>query len=111
MGAAAAVFVADVAKEADVVRLPGEVKTALGGADILINNAGIKRKNLTDFTLDEWKSVQDTNVTSVFLMCRAFIPMMQRKGYGRILNMTWIMAHVSMAQRTAYSTSKRPCWD
>jgi NAD(P)-dependent dehydrogenase (short-subunit alcohol dehydrogenase family) len=106
-GCEAAVFVADVAKEADVDRLPAEVKSALGGADILINNAGINiRKNLTDFTLDEWKSVQDTNVTSVFLMCRAFIPLMRGKGYGRILNMTSIMAHVSMAQRTAYSTSK-----
>jgi NAD(P)-dependent dehydrogenase (short-subunit alcohol dehydrogenase family) len=107
IGAEAAVFVADVAKESDVDRLPAEVKAALGGADILINNAGINiRKNLTDFTLDEWKSVQDTNVTSVFLMCRAFIPLMRGKGYGRILNMTSIMAHVSMAQRTAYSTSK-----
>jgi NAD(P)-dependent dehydrogenase (short-subunit alcohol dehydrogenase family) len=106
-GSEAAVFTADVAKEADVERLPAEVKAALGGADILINNAGINiRKNLTDFTLDEWKSVQDTNVTSVFLMCRAFIPLMRGKGYGRILNMTSIMAHVSMAQRTAYSTSK-----
>jgi NAD(P)-dependent dehydrogenase (short-subunit alcohol dehydrogenase family) len=103
----AAVFVADVAKEADVARVAGEVKAALGGADILINNAGINiRKNLVDFSLDEWKSVQDTNVTSVFLMCRAFIPLMQGKKYGRILNMTSIMAHVSMAQRTAYSTSK-----
>lgn len=107
IGTEAAVFVADVTKESDVDRLPAEVKAALGGADILINNAGINiRKNLTDFTLDEWKSVQDTNVTSVFLMCRAFIPLMRGKGYGRILNMTSIMAHVSMAQRTAYSTSK-----
>ncbi len=102
-GGEAVVYVGDVAKEEDVARLAQEV----GSIDILINNAGINiRKNIVDFTLDEWRSVQDTNVTSVFLMCRAFVPGMKGKGYGRILNMTSIMSHVSMPQRTAYSTSK-----
>jgi NAD(P)-dependent dehydrogenase (short-subunit alcohol dehydrogenase family) len=48
----------------------------------------------------------DTNLTSVFLMCRAFVPHMKGTGYGRILNMTSIMSHVSLADRTAYSSSK-----
>jgi NAD(P)-dependent dehydrogenase (short-subunit alcohol dehydrogenase family) len=106
-GGDAAAFVADVTQESDVARVAAEIISALGRVDILINNAGINiRKNLVDFTLDEWNSVQDTNVLSVFLMCRALIPHMTGKGYGRILNMTSIMAHVSLAQRTAYSTSK-----
>jgi NAD(P)-dependent dehydrogenase (short-subunit alcohol dehydrogenase family) len=101
------VFVADVAREADVERLRGEVGATWPRVDILINNAGINvRKNLVDFTLDEWSSVQNTNVTAVFLMCRAFVPAMKGSGYGRILNMTSIMSHVSMPMRTAYSTSK-----
>jgi len=101
------VFVADVAQEAEVERLRSEVAAAWPRLDILINNAGINvRKNLVDFTLDEWSSVQNTNVTAVFLMCRAFLPMMKGTGYGRILNMTSIMSHVSMPMRTAYSTSK-----
>jgi len=101
------VFVADVSREADVERLRGEVSAAFPRVDILINNAGINvRKNLVDFTLDEWSSVQNTNVTAVFLLCRAFVPMMKGTGYGRILNMTSIMSHVSMPMRTAYSTSK-----
>jgi len=104
---AARIFVADVSREADVARLQSEVAAAFPRVDILVNNAGINiRKNLTDFTLDEWSSVQNTNVTAVFLMCRAFIPMMKGAGYGRILNMTSIMSHVSMPMRTAYSTSK-----
>jgi NAD(P)-dependent dehydrogenase (short-subunit alcohol dehydrogenase family) len=104
---AARTFVADVSREEDVARLRTEVATAFPRVDILINNAGINiRKNLTDFTLEEWSSVQNTNVTAVFLMCRAFIPMMKGAGYGRILNMTSIMSHVSMPMRTAYSTSK-----
>jgi NAD(P)-dependent dehydrogenase (short-subunit alcohol dehydrogenase family) len=74
---------------------------------ILINNAGINvRKNLTDFTLDEWQSVIDTNLTSVFLLCRSFVPHMRGSGYGRVLNMTSIMSHISLPQRSAYSASK-----
>jgi NAD(P)-dependent dehydrogenase (short-subunit alcohol dehydrogenase family) len=103
----ARVFVADVSSETDVERLRGEVTAAFPRVDILINNAGINiRKNLVDFTLEEWSSVQNTNVTAVFLMCRAFVPVMKGAGYGRILNMTSIMSHVSMPMRTAYSTSK-----
>ena len=103
----ASVFVADISREVDVTRLCGEVAAAFPRVDILINNAGINiRKPITDFTLEEWSSVQDTNITAVFLMCRAFVPFMRGTGYGRIINMTSIMSHVSMPMRTAYSTSK-----
>jgi len=103
----AKVFVADVSREEDVARLRSEVAAAFPRVDILINNAGINvRKNIVDFTFEEWSSVLNTNVTAVFLICRAFIPMMKGAGYGRILNMTSIMSHVSMPMRTAYSTSK-----
>ena len=106
-GCDARVFVADVSREADAGRLHEEVSAAFPRVDILINNAGINvRKMLVDFTLEEWSSVQNTNVTAVFLMCRAFVPMMKGAGYARILNMTSIMSHVSMPLRTAYSTSK-----
>ena len=106
-GGESRIFLADVSSEVDVERLKHEVAGAFGHVDILVNNAGINnRKNLVDFTLDEWQRVMDTNVTSVFLMCRAFIPMMKGRGYGRILNMTSIMAHVSLPGRTVYSTTK-----
>ncbi|MDE3196053.1 MAG: SDR family oxidoreductase [Acidobacteriota bacterium] len=106
-GAKADVFVADIAKEDQVLKLESDISSQIGKVQILINNAGTNlRKNITDFTLDEWKSVQDTNLTSVFLMCRSFVPHMKGTGYGRILNMTSIMAHVSMAQRTLYSSTK-----
>jgi NAD(P)-dependent dehydrogenase (short-subunit alcohol dehydrogenase family) len=78
-----------------------------GEANIVINNAGINiRKNLVEFTLEEWNRVMDSNLTSVFLMCRSFVPHMKGKGYGRILNMTSIMSHVSLPGRSAYSSSK-----
>lgn len=106
-GGAASVFVADVALETGVSELETAVSNSLGPVQILVNNAGVNiRKNLVDFSLEEWRSVLDTNLTSVFLMCRAFVPQMKGLGYGRILNMTSIMSHVSLPGRGAYSASK-----
>jgi NAD(P)-dependent dehydrogenase (short-subunit alcohol dehydrogenase family) len=106
-GGRADFFLADVKDEQQVERLEAEVSARLGKIQILVNNAGINlRKNLIDFSLAEWQSVLDTNLTSVFLMCRKFVPHMRGTGYGRILNMTSIMSHVSLPQRSAYSASK-----
>jgi len=106
-GGAAEKYQADVTKEQDVRRLEQEVSASQGKVAILINNAGVNcRKNITDFTLDEWHSVIDTNLTAVFLMCRSFVPHMKGTGYGRILNMTSIMSHISLPGRAAYSSSK-----
>jgi NAD(P)-dependent dehydrogenase (short-subunit alcohol dehydrogenase family) len=106
-GGRAAVFVADVTDEENVTALEAGVSNQLGRVQILINNAGINiRKNLTEFSFEQWRRVLDTNLTSVFLMCRAFIPHMRGTGYGRILNMTSIMSHVSLPGRSAYSSSK-----
>ena len=107
VGGTASVFAADITQEDQVVKLEQEVSATVGKVQILINNAGTNnRKNIEDFTLEEWRAVQDTNVTSVFLMCKAFVPHMKGTGYGRILNMTSIMAHVSMPQRALYSSTK-----
>jgi NAD(P)-dependent dehydrogenase (short-subunit alcohol dehydrogenase family) len=106
-GSHAACFKTDVTDEAAVDKLRDDVLARFGAADILINNAGINiRKPVHEFSLEEWRRVNDTNVTSVFLACRAFVPQMKGRGYGRIINMTSIMSHVSLPGRTAYSTSK-----
>jgi NAD(P)-dependent dehydrogenase (short-subunit alcohol dehydrogenase family) len=105
--AVAEVFVADVTQEDQVARLADEIKTRFGNPQLLINNAGINvRKNLVDFSIEEFRSVLDTSLISTFLMCRAFVPGMQGTGYGRIINMTSIMSHVSLAGRAAYSSAK-----
>ncbi len=107
LGATAEIFVADVTSENDVARVAVEVSDRLGRTQILINNAGVNiRRPATEFTLEEWRRVLDTNLTSVFLMCRAFVPKMLGQGYGRILNLTSIMSHVALPQRTAYCASK-----
>ena len=106
-GGRAEAFVADVTSESGVAQLADQVRARLGPPDILINNAGINiRKPVHEFTLEEWTRVLATNLNGPFLCCRAFVPGMIDKRFGRILNMTSIMSHVSLAGRTAYSASK-----
>src|SRR5258706_13711219 len=107
IGGQAAVFLADITKPADVARLESEVTARIGQVQILVNNAGMNiRKNLIEVTPEEWHSVIDTHLTSAFLMCRAFVPRMKGRGYGRIINLASIMSHVSLPGRSAYSASK-----
>jgi len=106
-GGTAAVFVGDVTREEDVAAVASGVLERFGPAQILINNAGTNiRKNLVDYSLEEFRSVIDSSLISTFLMCRAFVPGMKGTGYGRVLNMTSIMSHISLPQRTAYSSAK-----
>jgi gluconate 5-dehydrogenase len=106
-GGKAEFFTADVTNEQDVTSMAAAVKEKLGTVDIVVNNAGTNiRKKLEDFSLAEFRSVIDSSLISTFLVSRAFLPQMRGRGYGRFLNMTSIMAHVSLPQRTAYSSAK-----
>lgn len=106
-GVETAVFTADVTAEPDIAELAQAVNARFPKPQILINSAGTNiRKNLVDFTLDEFRSVVDSSLISTFLACRAFVPGMMGTGYGRIINMTSIMAHISLPGRTAYSSGK-----
>ena len=107
VGGKAQVFQADVSEEAQIRKLEHDVMGVFNGVHILINNAGINlRKPLVEFTLEEWRRVLDTNLTSVFLMCRSFVPHMKGTGYGRVINMASMMSRVSLPGRSAYSASK-----
>jgi len=106
-GGKAHAIVADVREEAEVARLAAQVRAEAGDPDILINNAGINlRKPLHQFTLEEWRLVTQTNLDSAFLCSRAFVPGMIEKKFGRVLNLASTMAHVALAERTAYCASK-----
>src|SRR5262249_39593823 len=100
-------FACDVRDEAQVQGLAAQVMQRIGAAHILVNNAGTAiRKRVHEFTMEEWRTVMETNLTGPWLMCRAFVPQMKGRGYGRIINMTSIMAHVSSEGRGVYSASK-----
>jgi NAD(P)-dependent dehydrogenase (short-subunit alcohol dehydrogenase family) len=106
-GGTAATFTAEMTNEDDVAKLQKAVEAWRPRAQILINSAGTNiRKDMVDFRLDEFRSVLDSSIISTFLGCRAFVPGMKGTGYGRIINLTSIMAHISLPGRTAYSSAK-----
>ena len=106
-GAEAETFTCEVRDEAQVKQLAEDVSKRFGAVHILVNNAGTAiRKNVIDFSLEEWRALTDTNITGVFLMCKYFVPHMRGHGYGRIINLTSIMAHVSSSGRGVYSATK-----
>jgi gluconate 5-dehydrogenase len=78
-----------------------------GPIDILINNAGINRRGaIEDLSEEDFDAVMDTNVKGVFLACRAFLPKMRERGWGRVVNLASILGTVGMAQRVPYASSK-----
>ena len=106
-GGSAEYVVADVTDEMAAAEVDHAVSESLGTCDILINNAGINnRKAIEDFTMAEWREILDVNLTGPFMMARRFVRGMKAKKWGRIINMTSIMSHVSLPQRTGYSTTK-----
>jgi len=107
LGTEAEPFRADITDEQQVLQLERDIASRLGPVEILVNNAGINiRKYCVDYTLEEWNSVLHTNLTSVFLMCRSFVPHMKQRRWGRIINIASIMGHISFPQRTIYSATK-----
>jgi NAD(P)-dependent dehydrogenase (short-subunit alcohol dehydrogenase family) len=106
-GADGEIYVCDVREEAQIKQVAERVRARFGAAHILVNNAGTAiRKNIIDFSFEEWRALTDTNVTGVFLMSKYIVPLMKGQGYGRIINLTSIMAHVSTVGRGVYSTTK-----
>jgi NAD(P)-dependent dehydrogenase (short-subunit alcohol dehydrogenase family) len=83
---------ADVSSEADVQRLADEALAECGRIDILVNNAGLyaslEMRAFDEIPLEEWRRVMDVNVASMFLMCRAVVPIMRGRGGGRIVNIS-----------------------
>ena len=97
----------DVADEASVEAAIRSVVDRLGRLDVLVNNAGINiRKQPQDYTLAEWRSVIDTNLTSAFLCSRAVYPVMKAAGGGKIINIGSMMSIFGTAFVAAYSASK-----
>jgi NAD(P)-dependent dehydrogenase (short-subunit alcohol dehydrogenase family) len=83
---------ADVANEEDVQRLVDETVGRLGSVDVLVNNAGLyaslAMRPFTEIPLAEWRQVMDVNVASMFLTCRAVVPVMRGQGGGKIVNIS-----------------------
>lgn len=99
---------ADVSDFAQAELLIKEATTCYGQVDILVNNAGTTRDTLLmTMKEDQWDTVIDTNLKSVFNCCKAVArPMIRRKQGGRIINITSIVGLVGQAGQSNYAASK-----
>ena len=98
---------ADLKDEKACRAMVDEAAKRLGRLDILVNNAGMNiRKRPEEYTLDEWKLVLDTNLTSAFVAAQAAYPHMQRAGGGKIVNIGSMMSIFGAAFVGPYGASK-----
>jgi 2-deoxy-D-gluconate 3-dehydrogenase len=105
---AAEVLVAqgDVSKDDDCRRIVAAA-SGWGRLDILVNNAGTNiRKPPHELSLDEWRQVLDTNLTSAFMASHAVHPIMKRQGGGKIINIGSMMSLFGASFAPAYAASK-----
>ncbi len=83
------------------------VEADLGPVEVLVNNAGITRDTMFHkMTFDQWKAVIDTNLGSLFNMCRPVIEGMRERGFGRIINISSINGQKGQMGQTNYSAAK-----
>lgn len=107
LGAKAVGIIADVTDGADVTRMVNETVERLGGLDILIANAGINiRKVPQEYTIDEWRRIVDTNLTSVFTCCQAVYPEMKRRGGGKIVTIGSMASLFGFDVASVYAATK-----
>lgn len=97
----------DVNVERDIAAAIEATEDAFGGLSILVNNAGIATLNAPDqMTDDEWDSVVDTNLSSVFKFCRAAHPSLKKSGSGKIINIGSMYSLFGSSFAASYAASK-----
>ncbi len=97
----------DISKHDKIDEFIEKVFSNLGGLDILINNAGITKDNLSlRMKNEEWQKVIDVNLTSTFYLCKSAIKKMLKNKFGRIVNITSIVGHTGNVGQGNYSASK-----
>ncbi len=90
-----------------VEALPKQAAEAMGSVDILVNNAGITRDNLfMRMSDEEWQSVIDVNMTSTMKLCKGVIRGMMKARWGRIVNVSSVVAAIGNPGQANYAASK-----
>ena len=107
IGVRCTAIVADLSKRDEAVKLAHSAEQAYGRVDILVNNAGSSAPTPADSVDDvAWDHIMELNLSSAMVLTRELSPQMEARGWGRIINISSIMGHVSKAERSAYSASK-----
>ena len=97
----------DVSDAAAVQETVAAAIADCGGLHIVVNNAGINiRGPIESLSLEQFRQVQDTNLTSMWLVCRAAAAHLKAQGYGRVVNIGSLLSILGMAERTPYAVSK-----
>ena len=100
-------YVADVSDDASVRAAVTAAAEAMGGIDIVVNNAGIGAIGTIEANSDEeWHRVLDVNVVGMVRTARAALPYLRRSAHAAIVNTCSIAAHAGLPQRALYSASK-----
>lgn len=101
------VWSCDVTDQRQVDALRDAAAERLGPVDVLINNAGLGGEvAVTEMTDDNWSRVIDTTLTSVFRMTRAFLPAMQARGSGAIVNNASVLGWRAQKGQAHYAAAK-----
>jgi 2-dehydro-3-deoxy-L-rhamnonate dehydrogenase (NAD+) len=98
----------DISSPADVAAAVERTIAELGGIDILVNSAGVPGESVrtTDTTDEEWRRVMSVNADGTFYACRAVVPGMVERGYGRVVLVASIAGKEGNPMAPAYSASK-----
>ena len=100
-------YVCDVTDEAAVGELIAKIEKEIGVVDILVNNAGIiKRIPMTEMSAEEFRQVIDVDLNAPFIMSKAVIPSMIKKGHGKIINICSMMSELGRETVSAYAAAK-----
>jgi gluconate 5-dehydrogenase len=100
-------YVSDVTKEEEVQAMVAKVEQEVGIIDILVNNAGIiKRIPMIYMTAEEFRQVIDVDLTGPFIVAKAVIPGMIKKGHGKIINICSMMSELGRETVSAYAAAK-----
>ncbi len=100
-------FQADLRSEEAIKEMAASVFTEFGRVDVVINNAGISHSAMCwKQNADDWNNIVSLNLTAPFLVCKYFVPYMRAQQFGRIINVSSVVAHIGMPGTTAYAASK-----
>lgn len=100
-------YVCDVTDEVMVNEMVAKIESEVGVIDILVNNAGIiKRIPMCDMTAAEFRQVIDVDLNAPFIVSKAVIPSMIKKGHGKIINICSMMSELGRETVSAYAAAK-----